>query len=124
MSGEIPRLCPKCKKRVIEVPCPECEKRRQKAVNKRRNKSSKAFYDSATWEIIRAKQLEAFPFCQATREDGLPCRKIAKHVDHIQAREDGGSDEPENLQSLCVSCHSRKTVYENGGFGRAKELIE
>ncbi len=27
-------------------------------------------------------------------------------VHHIQPREDGGSDEPENLIALCVNCHS------------------
>lgn len=31
------------------------------------------------------------------------------HVDHIIALEDGGQDIAENLQALCVSCHSEKT---------------
>lgn len=31
------------------------------------------------------------------------------HVDHITALEDGGEDIADNLQALCVSCHSEKT---------------
>ena len=31
------------------------------------------------------------------------------HVDHIIALEDGGQDIAENLQALCVACHSEKT---------------
>lgn len=45
-------------------------------------------------------------------------RKGDAHVDHITSKERGGSDEPENLQVLCRSCHSAKTVLEDGGLGR------
>jgi 5-methylcytosine-specific restriction endonuclease McrA len=30
------------------------------------------------------------------------------HVDHILAKSKGGSDEVGNLQTLCVSCHSKR----------------
>jgi 5-methylcytosine-specific restriction protein A len=43
----------------------------------------------------------------------------ATEVDHIIAIVDGGSRlDLNNLQSLCKPCHSRKTVLENGGFGK------
>ena len=124
MSQPIPRLCPKCKKRVIDVPCPNCEAMRKAQVNKQRRPSDKAFYDSAEWEIIRTQQLAKHMFCQFIREDGLECKKIAKHVDHIVAREKGGTNDPSNLRSGCVSCHSRKTVQEDGGFGRKKNATQ
>lgn len=40
------------------------------------------------------------------------------HTDHIIRREDGGTDEPSNLQTLCQRCHSAKTATEKGQFGR------
>lgn len=44
------------------------------------------------------------------------------HVDHIQAVT--GPDDPQfwnpaNHASRCISCHSRKTAQEDGGFGNA-----
>ena len=44
----------------------------------------------------------------------------ATQVDHIVSRAAGGGDEDSNLQSLCASCHSRKTMLFDGGCGRAK----
>jgi 5-methylcytosine-specific restriction endonuclease McrA len=44
-------------------------------------------------------------------------------VDHIIARAAGGTDAWENLQNLCTSCHSRKTVECDGGFGRARKRM-
>ena len=42
----------------------------------------------------------------------------AKHVDHVD--NDRSNEEPDNLRSLCVPCHSRKTVRCDGGFGRGR----
>jgi len=38
------------------------------------------------------------------------------HCDHIVPKP-AGSDEMENLQTLCGACHSRKTARERGGGG-------
>lgn len=46
------------------------------------------------------------------------CNNLATEVDHIRPKTAGGTDAPENLQSLCKSCHSKKTAKEDGGFGR------
>ena len=54
---------------------------------------------------LRANPLCADPF-------GLHGGRVvaAIHVDHIRPRRDGGSDAEDNLQSLCHSCHSKKTA--------------
>jgi len=42
----------------------------------------------------------------------MMCDELLKpdcHLDHVVPLEDGGQDSVENLQALCVSCHSQKT---------------
>lgn len=41
------------------------------------------------------------------------CSQLATDVDHIIARRKGGTDDLQNLQSLCHACHSRKTARED-----------
>ena len=50
--------------------------------------------------------------------DGRPA--IAEQVDHIVPRAAGGDDDASNLQCLCATCHSCKTVLCDGGFGRQR----
>ena len=44
----------------------------------------------------------------------------AECVDHIVPLRRGGSNLTSNLQALCGSCHARKTVRCDGGFGRPR----
>ena len=47
-----------------------------------------------------------------------------QHVDHVVPLSRGGSDEESNLQTLCASCHSKKTVLYDGGFGGQRRSAE
>lgn len=67
------------------------------------------------WQRIAAAHKKAHPHC-------VVCGEPVEHTDHIVPRSQGGSDKWENLQSLCHSCHSQKTVYLDGGFGNARSL--
>ena len=40
------------------------------------------------------------------------CGDHGHHVDHITPLAEGGTHDPDNLQTLCTSCHGRKTVLE------------
>ena len=113
------RLCSKCLRAFKGSRCASCERIRQSEVDKRRTTKDRTFYQTTEWKLIRTAQLQRRPFCEAQRE-GQTCNGIANHVDHIVAREAGGSDLPVNLQSLCLPCHSRKTVLQDGGFGRSR----
>lgn len=59
---------------------------------------------------------------QIERRDGSLCAGCGllwvpwrDHVDHRQPREQGGSDEPANLQLLCTECHADKSAAEAAG---------
>lgn len=98
--------------------CPTCieqrtktERTRYKKWNKRKT-SDTAFYSSVYWKNKRIDGLLKQPWCEAIMGNGSVCNRLATERDHIIPREDGGTDTDENLQSLCHTCHSRKTMRE------------
>ncbi|MCK6486449.1 MAG: HNH endonuclease [Phycisphaerae bacterium] len=72
------------------------------------------------WRRLARMQLMRQPLCADPFgvHEGRPV--AGEHVDHIVPRRAGGTDTLENLQTLCASCHSRKTVWCDGGFGRTR----
>jgi 5-methylcytosine-specific restriction protein A len=78
-----------------------------------------AGYNRRAWKLARQERLVI---------DNWQCQQCGRvvtgreaHVDHIVPKSAGGSDYMKNLQTLCRSCHSRKTVLvdQGGGFGPA-----
>jgi 5-methylcytosine-specific restriction protein A len=76
----------------------------------------------AAWRQLRANAMasialsQGWPYalCETHLKRGE--RVKASDLDHKVSRKLGGTDEPNNLQALCHSCHSRKTAKEDGGF--------
>ena len=69
-------------------------------------------YDTDLWQRLRSEQLLADPWCAECAKHGRRVR--ATDVDHIVDHK-GDPDlfaDPANLQSLCHSCHSRKTAQD------------
>ncbi|QXE85987.1 HNH endonuclease [Geomonas nitrogeniifigens] len=78
----------------------------------------------ARWAAYSRQYRKENPLCVDCLARGvLTSVEHGGHVDHIQAVS-GPSDplfwEPANHQSLCHSCHSRKTAFEDGSFGNKK----
>lgn len=71
------------------------------------------------WQRESKAHLREHPLCEECRRNGRITR--ATCVDHVKPHK--GDQvlfwDPTNWQSLCDSCHSRKTATEDGGFGRA-----
>jgi 5-methylcytosine-specific restriction protein A len=95
---------------------------------RRKEKTNRKWYSLAIWRDIkarfRAEQPEKAVICQGTSPiDGLPCRKPARHIDHIIPF--GKSWELfidlSNLQGLCHPCHSRKTAGE--GWSNSQKAV-
>ena len=119
---------PLCKKLTLDGVCDnhkaEYERRRQDAINKRariadskRGSADSRGYNSI-WRRVRKGFIEKHPFCVHCEEKGVI--NPADVVDHIVPHK-GNKEvfwDRDNWQSLCYSCHSIKTVKEDGGFGR------
>jgi 5-methylcytosine-specific restriction protein A len=71
----------------------------------------------AEWERQRKQALmRDAGLCQPCRQQGRI--SVAKQVDHIRPKAAGGTDDLDNLQSICVACHQAKTDREkNHGRG-------
>ena len=68
----------------------------------------------ARWRRLRTMYIHQYPAC-------VMCGRPATDIDHILPRRRGGTDDPSNLQSLCASCHARKTNREQAqGRGEGK----
>lgn len=60
------------------------------------------------WQKLREKILKRDRhLCQTCAKLGIVTK--ATQVDHIREKAEGGTDDPSNLQSICESCHKKKT---------------
>jgi 5-methylcytosine-specific restriction protein A len=72
------------------------------------------FYKTARWLRTREAKLRRDPMCQACAAAGRITQ--ASHVDHAVPIAQGGSlTDDAQLVSLCLPCHSRKTLRERQG---------
>lgn len=91
-----------------------CEKHRkieQQASDARRGTPSERGYD-AHWHKVRQMHLNEYPLCHDCESLGLVTAGTEVH--HIKALNDGGTNDDDNLMSLCHECHSRRTAKEQG----------
>ena len=62
------------------------------------------------WRRFRAGYLARNPAC-------ADCGRVATQIDHVHALTRGGAKWDEgNMRPLCASCHSKKTVRDDGGL--------
>jgi 5-methylcytosine-specific restriction protein A len=106
---------PGCPELTDERFCATHKKRTDAEYNKYgRDPEAKRLYGKL-WRKVRAQKLADSPLCEVCLREG--CTTPAEEVHHrIQLRK-GGTHDPGNLMSLCVSCHSRITAREGGRWG-------
>lgn len=112
--------------------CADHQKDHRKDSDSRRGSRHQRGYGT-TWDHLSAQWKADHPICgmRADKKLHLDHSACARHglmnagaidnplhTDHIVRREDGGSDDQSNLQTLCQRCHSTKTATEKGQFGR------
>lgn len=101
--------------------CPElvdgryCEKHRganyREQDSIRGNSAARGY--GAAWRKRRAQVLREEPLCRECLAIGRTT--AANEVDHVIAKSKGGTDDRANLQALCKSHHSAKTMKESVG---------
>lgn len=75
---------------------------------KRKRKTNDILYNKQKWRRISRLYRIKNPFCEIKG-----CNNFSDHTDHIIPIADGGALYDErNLQSLCISCHGKKTRKE------------
>ncbi len=62
---------------------------------------------------IRAEHFRREPLCVHCLARGIVT--LAIELDHIRALSNGGTDTPDNRQSLCNACHRAKTIADLAG---------
>lgn len=104
---------PGCAELTDELYCVKHKHLMDRNYNKyERDDLSRTFYNTPEWRAVRAKKLNITPVCEICHI------KKATLVDHIKPIKEGGSRlDLDNLQSLCWSCHSKKSILEGSRFG-------
>lgn len=88
--------------------CEEHEKLTRKHYEKyKRNPATKKRY-GAHWKRIRDAYVKQHPVCEMCKKRGI--HTSTQEVHHIIPLAEGGSNDWDNLMSLCKSCHSRLHV--------------
>lgn len=73
------------------------------------------------WKLRRARVLRRDGYrCQQLDARGIRCDRPANHVDHVRPHSQGGTDDLDNLQSLCARHHHAKTSGEGIAAASAK----
>lgn len=76
-----------------------------------RQHSNTKFYQSTQWRKLRALKLSQQPLCEECLTHGT--HTPASVADHITPINRGGvALDIENLQSLCSTCHNKKSAKE------------
>ena len=84
-------------------------KQRWKERDKNRDPKLKKFYSSRSWRKVRNKHINDNPLCEECKDKGKVVE--AEEVDHIVPLKVDWSKrlDMDNLQSLCKSCHAKKS---------------
>jgi len=84
--------------------------------------ADKRFYAGLRWRKLRQLILEMRPLCAECKRAGV--LRSATEVDHIVPRLEDPSRayDQDNLQGLCRSCHSAKTMRETNKGGGIPSL--
>ena len=68
------------------------------------------------WRKVRSIYIKAHPYCEECYKNGVMVP--AEQVHHVKPLSEGGTNDFENLMSLCKSCHSRIHAERGDRWGK------
>ncbi len=80
-----------------------------------RNREAKSKYDSK-WNHLRKRYIAKHPWCEECLKEGRYVK--VEHVHHRIPLSEGGTNDWNNLESVCRSCHSKIHARRGDRFGR------
>lgn len=87
-----------------------CERHRPAQVDERESAAARGY--DRRWRRLRRMYLAEHPLCEDPYNVHGDRVETATEVDHVVPLRRGGTNDFNNLQALCKSCHSRKTAQE------------
>lgn len=108
-KGETARLVDLCREKLAEY-----KAQRGEQIWKHRRLSSGYISGTLKYEVLKRAQFH----CELC---GISADVRALEVDHIVPRNQGGTDDPSNLQALCYSCNSMKRDRDKTDFRKVRE---
>ena len=75
--------------------------------------------DAATREAVRRRASGRREYCLLSQEDST----LTHHIEHVVARQHGGTDEPGNLALACHHCNLRKGPNLTGVDPRTQAMV-
>lgn len=105
MPSKAPHPCayPRCPNLTTERYCSEHKTIASREYQKLRDPATTARYGSE-WRRIRNRYISRHPLCERCEQEGR--LTPATEVHHIAPLADAGTNDDENLMSVCKSCHA------------------
>ena len=107
---------PGCPELVEKGYCEKHKRERAQRYDKARGNFRERGY-SSSWDKLRQWFITQNPLCHDCLERGDVTPGTAVH--HIKHKEDGGTDAPENLMTLCHRCHNARHERFGGKINKA-----
>jgi 5-methylcytosine-specific restriction protein A len=110
-----PCCYPDCPALTHERYCPQHKKLTEAQYDKYQRDPDSVKRYGQLWRKIRARFLKEHPLCEMCKREGK--LTPAKQVHHVVPLANGGTNESNNLMSVCLACHSTITAKEGGRWG-------
>jgi 5-methylcytosine-specific restriction protein A len=104
-----------------QLPVPGSALKMGKGWNHERSRHERGY--GSSWDRLRIRILKRdCGLCQPCLQRSPEQVTLATEVHHKLAKADGGTDDPDNLVSICHRCHYEASIIARGGTPKPPEV--